>query len=427
MQLVSAYRNGLIVLFSCVAFSCSPGEERSLRIEILPDQEGIITSQIQEAIDSCSNAGGGEVVFKGGKYLTGGLKLRSNVTLHLAEGALLTGSSDFMDYGEGHWTEGLITGDSLTNIGITGKGTIDGVNCKNPNGEEGFRGPHAIRLTNCNNIKIEGITIVNSANWAINCRYWSKVKIRGGHDGLHTRFCSNFEVSDCDFRTGDDCFAGNDNENFTITNCKVNTSCNGFRLGCLNLRVENCQIWGPGEFKHLSQDRNNMLAAFVHFSPKDQDPKKLSGNWHLKDINIEHVDKIYHYHHEKGQWQTGMPVTSVVFDGLKVSDVTKGFTVKGDPERQFNLTIKNAHFSAKNNEKEEYKGFEGVRPGTGAFFNMEQFDKIDFERVTFVTHDQNPVLFVRDGNSFLLQDVKMESPFTGDKLIKANLGHFQQD
>ncbi len=403
--------------------------QNSSRIEIQPDQEGLVTSQIQYAIDSCAKAGGGEVVFSAGKYLTGGLKLRSNVHLVLEEGSYLEGSENYMDYGTGKWTEGLITGDSLTNIAILGKGVIDGVNCRNPNGEEGFRGPHAIRLTNCSDIKIEDITIVNSANWAINCRYCDRakvrgVKIRGGHDGLHTRFCSNFEVSDCDFRTGDDCFAGNDNENFTITNCKVNTSCNGFRLGCLNLKVESCQIWGPGEFKHLSQNRNNMLAAFVHFSPKDQDPKKKSGNWKIQDVTISKVDNIYHYHHSKGLWQTGMPVTTVEFEGLQATDVVKGFTVSGDKERQFNLSIKNASFSAEQASGKSYKGFEGVLPQTSSFFNLEQFDRVILENATFKTYDQ-PVAFVKDGNFFQLKSVKWESSFEGDKLIKDNIDDFR--
>ncbi|MBQ2966772.1 MAG: hypothetical protein IJE10_01460 [Clostridia bacterium] len=58
----------------------------------------ICTKQIQKAIDECFLAGGGEVVIPCGNFLTGGLRIRSNVTLHLMEGAILTGSTDPEDY-----------------------------------------------------------------------------------------------------------------------------------------------------------------------------------------------------------------------------------------------------------------------------------------------------------------------------------------
>ncbi|NJK86020.1 MAG: hypothetical protein HC906_08735 [Bacteroidales bacterium] len=132
----------------------------------------------------------------------------------------------------------------------------------------------------------------NSANWAINCRYCSTAKVDSvsifaGHDGLHTRFCDGFTVTRCDFRTGDDAFAGNDNRDFVVRDCKINTSCNGFRMGCMNLTVKNCLFWGPGEYVHKIQKRNNMLSAFVHFSPKDENPKLQSGNWLIEDITVK--------------------------------------------------------------------------------------------------------------------------------------------
>ncbi len=41
------------------------------------------TEAIQNAIDKCFLNGGGEVVIPSGVYRTGGLRLRSHVTLHL--------------------------------------------------------------------------------------------------------------------------------------------------------------------------------------------------------------------------------------------------------------------------------------------------------------------------------------------------------
>ena len=58
----------------------------------------LCTKAIQAAIDACFLAGGGEVVIPEGEYLVGGLRLRSGVTLHLMENAVLMGSIDPEDY-----------------------------------------------------------------------------------------------------------------------------------------------------------------------------------------------------------------------------------------------------------------------------------------------------------------------------------------
>ena len=51
------------------------------------------TGAIQKAIDAASAAGGGTVFVPNGVYLCGTIQLRDNVTLHLAEGATLLGST----------------------------------------------------------------------------------------------------------------------------------------------------------------------------------------------------------------------------------------------------------------------------------------------------------------------------------------------
>ena len=91
---------------------------------------------LQQAIDSCSLAGGGKVAVKAGHYaLNGPLKLKSNVNLHLEEGAYLQFSGradDFLPVVLTRWEGTELYGHSpmvyayhCTNIAITGKGTID--------------------------------------------------------------------------------------------------------------------------------------------------------------------------------------------------------------------------------------------------------------------------------------------------------------
>jgi len=378
------------------------------RLILTPDKTGLMTQKIQSAIDLCVKTGGGSVVFSSGTYITGSIELKSHVSLQFEKGAILQGSDNYKDYRN----DAFIYGKGLSDIAIYGEGIIDGVNCYNPTGEEGFRGPHCIRLINCKNISFKDFTIKNSANWAINCRYCSngivdKVSIRGGHDGLHTRFCDNFKVDNCDFRTGDDAFAGNDNRDFLITNCKINTSCNGFRIGCFNFTVKNCQLWGPGESVHKIQKRNNMLAAFVYFSPKDDNPKLISGNWLIENVTVENVDHFFVYNFKDGLWQTGQPLTNIKMNNVTAKGILAAFNITGDQDLKFKMKLENSSFSFR--EGAVYKGdlFEDAKLLSTALFNAINFDKIELKNVTFSKKSDSPILNFNSGKFLFLEKLNL--------------------
>ena len=72
---------------------------REIVVEIrLKGKEGLMTQEIQKAIDDCFLAGGGTVILEEGRFLTGGIRLRSNCTLYLKSGAILKGTRDPVDY-----------------------------------------------------------------------------------------------------------------------------------------------------------------------------------------------------------------------------------------------------------------------------------------------------------------------------------------
>ncbi|HEX8429612.1 glycoside hydrolase family 28 protein [Hymenobacter sp.] len=93
------------------------------------------TAALQKCIEACSQKGGGVVLVPRGQWLTGPVELRSNVNLHLAEGALLQFSANRADYKlhKTNWegldavrNQALIYGKNLENVAITGKGIVDG-------------------------------------------------------------------------------------------------------------------------------------------------------------------------------------------------------------------------------------------------------------------------------------------------------------
>lgn len=84
------------------------------------------TASIQRAIDFISEKGGGTLVFYVGRYLTGGVELKSNVKIKIASGAVLVSSSNIYEYKGANGQNALIYANGQENIGIEGVGTIDG-------------------------------------------------------------------------------------------------------------------------------------------------------------------------------------------------------------------------------------------------------------------------------------------------------------
>ena len=93
------------------------------------------TAAFAKAIAACTAAGGGRVVVPGGTFLTGAIRLRSNVDLHLTDGATVKFSTDPAAYPLvlGRWQgielmnfSSFIYAYGERNIAVTGTGTLDG-------------------------------------------------------------------------------------------------------------------------------------------------------------------------------------------------------------------------------------------------------------------------------------------------------------
>ena len=292
------------------------------------------TSAIQAAIDQCADAGG-TVVVPPGTFVSGRLNLVSNMTLKLEEGAVLAGSLDWRDYSlvpddDGVWKgfkhrTSFLRGVGLENVCIEGPGVIDGRDCRNPGGEEGFRGPHATYFLNCRNLLLKGYVIRNSANWAhcvekTSAVRWESVSVEAGHDGCHLRGCTDVVIDRCSFHTGDDSIAGFDNTNMKVLNTTLNSSCSAFRFGGRGLLVENCRFYGPGKYIHRISKRTNMLCAFTYFSVR-RDKPIVSGDWTIRNCTMDNVDRLCSLVVSGHAWQTGAPLEDVRFEQCTVTDM----------------------------------------------------------------------------------------------------------
>lgn len=254
------------------------------------DGSTLDTASINQAIEACAKVGGGQVLFPPGRYLSGTVRLRSHVTLFLDAGATLIGTTNLAHYQQptppdfmpearwGKWHRGLILAENAEDIMITGPGTIDGNKVFDPNGEERMRGPHTIVFVNCRRFTIRDVSIVDSANYAVFFQISDQVEVRnvkftGGWDGVHFRGapghdCHDVNILGCQFYTGDDSIAGRYWDHVVISDCILNSSCNGIRLigPAARLTVHDCLFYGPGLQPHRTsreQRRTNMLSGII--------------------------------------------------------------------------------------------------------------------------------------------------------------------
>lgn len=224
------------------------------------------TNSIQKGIDYISENGGGRLVFYVGRYLTGTIYLKSNVTIHLEEGAILVGSVNPFDYEMNHNWTALIFALNQQNIGITGKGVIDGQGFTVANNlvdmihkgvvsdplkydrPSEVRRPQNIYFRGCRNIVIRDIMLKDPGSWNQQydqCRnlvidnitvdsksYWN-------NDGVDIVDCDSVWVTNSYFDAADDgiCLKSHDPnflcQNVYIYNNTVRTSANGIKFGTM--------------------------------------------------------------------------------------------------------------------------------------------------------------------------------------------------
>jgi len=229
------------------------------------------TDAIDKAIQAARDAGGGTVLVPAGAYLSGTIQLQDNVTLWIDAGATILGTRNLADY---HWPEGgrewdgsIILANGVHNVALMGRGTINGRNLNNPRGEEHIRGPHAVLFNKCKDIVVRDITVRDAGNYSLIFRSSERVTIDNftafnGYDGINMQDVRQATLSNSKLYTGDDSLAGAYWEDVTVANCILNSSCNAIRVGGRNVSVDNCLIYGPGEYAHRLGFRTNTESGF---------------------------------------------------------------------------------------------------------------------------------------------------------------------
>ena len=201
------------------------------------DGKTLCTGAIQAAIDACTVTGG-RVAVPSGRYLSGTIRLKSNVDLHLESGAELISSLDpkdmpdlmggFEDDNRDTGWEGgcFLLARHAENVTISGFGRIDGRgrevfyeddadggSHESPLKVRGFR-PRMSFLEDVRNLTVRDVTFYDAAFWTLHMAGCRDVLIDGiriennergpNNDGIDPDACRNVIIRGCVITCADD-------------------------------------------------------------------------------------------------------------------------------------------------------------------------------------------------------------------------------
>lgn len=306
---------------------------------------------IQAAIDTCSNAGGGQVYVPGGKvYLSGSIELKSNVNLYLEQGSMIKASENLADFiatdpkirekiqmskestipsyvnceYNGKPFQYFIYAKDQENISITGAGIIDG-------SEEVFYGSQTqyhiegsyypriplLMIEHVNHLTIKEITVQNSAFWTVHLVGCEDVLIDGirilnnlmmaNCDGIDPDHCKNVRIANCFISCADDCIVFKTSaayreygacENIVVTGCTLISTSAAIKFGTesendfRNIIIENCNITRSNRGISL-QLRDGGNIENVQFSNLNIETRKFSDEYwgSAEPISITALDR----------------------------------------------------------------------------------------------------------------------------------------
>lgn len=246
------------------------------------------TQELQARINDTSQRGGGIVRIEKGTHVLGQLFLKSNVTLELAEGALVLASTNRTDYALPQM-RAWIGAIRATNVTVCGQGVLDGrgralvwdimqgmalsnhfertswfkAPPAHPRPDERER-PHLLSFYSCKQVTVKDIEMRNGACWMNTYHYCREITIDGvriigrgfwNNDGIDLCDTSDVLVQNCYIDSADDsiCLKSHSpsgmNENILIRRCMIRSSGSAFKIGTAsvgtfrNIRVEQLTVY----------------------------------------------------------------------------------------------------------------------------------------------------------------------------------------
>lgn len=426
-----------------------------LKFGAIGDGKTLNTSFIQNAVDTTSEQGGGFVVIPQGKFLTGTIVLKNGVFLYLSPGSVLISSTDIEDfpeiipsyrsYTDNYSQRSLIYAEKQKNIGIVGYGKIYGQGeqfNEDKNKIYKFR-PYLVRLVECRDVNLEGITFENGAMWTVHllaCEniHCSNVKINSrcnrNNDGIDIDSCENVIVSDCHIVSGDDSIVLKSTspkpcKNITITNCILSSLCNALKMGTesnggfQNISISNCSIYDTrisgitiqtvdgGITENIVVNnismRNVSNPIFIRLGNRARPccpGQSVNSVGTMRKINISNIMAT-------GADSIGCPISGLpnhYIEELTLRDINLSF--KGGVENQINVP------EEKEEAYPEYRMF-GTLPAYGFFIRHVKNIVMDNIMIHTGEKEVRPALFLTDVQTPVISNIHLFDNNTKEKHI----------
>ena len=373
------------------------------------------TAKIQAAIDAAAERGGGEVTVVSGEYRISSLSLRSGVTLRLAKNARLFASRDIDDYPRlrNGRPRGVVDIRGAHDVAIVGEPgcIIDGGNCYDPNeGAEGYRGPHAIWVVESTNVTVRGVTVRDSANYAVEFHKCRDTRVEdmtaiAGHDGIHHDLCDGVRVFGCSLFTGDDSLAGACCTDVIISNCALSSACSPIRYGGRDILITDCRVTSsPYPHRWTLTDREKCSGAgpdavggrrstgclFQTYTGDRPVAGFRPGNIVLRNITCEWCDRLMvSLSGVPGAiWQNGVGIPDVTFENVRAKWIRKPSVVVARDGEPMRLTFRNCSIMHASLQPCAFFGKNVTVVNEGV--TLENVDGPLFETRGVVTYDDIP-------------------------------------
>ncbi len=224
------------------------------------DGQTLDTRAINRAIEAASAAGGGTVNFSAGTYLSHSIRLRSNITLQLNQGATILAADPapgkvtydlpepnqwdmYQDFGHSHWQNSLIWGIGVENVSIVGPGLINGKGLTK-------RSPRARRVNQPGDRPVTlGGQVGARPQSPLGEDDDPKVMDGLGNKAISLKLSRNVLLRDFSILNGGHfALLATGVDNLTIDNVKVDTNRDGFDIdSCRNVRISNCSVNSPND------------------------------------------------------------------------------------------------------------------------------------------------------------------------------------
>ncbi|MDB5110270.1 MAG: pehX 7 [Mucilaginibacter sp.] len=425
----------------------------------VPDGKTIGTAFIQKAIDDCSINGGGRVLVPAGIYLTGSIRLKSNVELHLETGATIIGSTQHTDYPAIGGERGLIFGINIENVSITGFGEING------NGKAFFKGdnapdrPFLVMFKNSRKINVSGITLKNSAFWTFHLSHNDGVIVNGIRIYSHVNYnndgididSKNVVISNCIIDTDDDalCFKSDSAflcENVVVSNCRLASNCNFIKMGTAsvggfkNISISNCALSKASESNFRFWNKNvpgvtdsiTGIAGIALEIVDGGDMDKIN----ISNITMEGVQtpifiRLGSRNNPTGSLKNVMisNITAKSYSHIpSIVTAIPGFYIENVVLKNILIdskgggTVGDVHIIIPEKEKEypENRMFGSSIPAYGLFVRHVKNLTIDNLQLNLFAPDARPALYIEDGEEIKINNLRAAVPVNNQPVIWLN-------